>query len=440
MFVHAVSRNVSALRAQSSQHEPIWSRLSARQNVRPYRSVATRFLHTADWQMGMRALHAGAAADAVRAARFEAAERVVAAAREHNVEFLLVAGDTFEDNAVDRSMVAKVAEILASARCPVYVISGNHDPLVPGSVWADHCWSHVPTVHILREEVPVEVNSLVTLWPGVARTKHDERDPTAWIRTEDPSRVHIIIAHGTVEAVHREEPWYPIARDAPERTGADFIALGHFHGYTPYLARDGAARMAYCGTHEPTRFGERSVGSVLLVEIEKPRAAPRLTMLQTGKLTWVVKEATLRDSGDVASVHAELNNLDSPEKSLVRLRLYGHLRVDEQEALESLANTVRTRFLDGRVESFLRLAPTDLRWTALLPEGPARETASRLARWAEVECVDRPTGVTAEVATRALLELFALAGDDHTDDEAVDDAPIPSRKHRSSKPRSKAGR
>jgi DNA repair exonuclease SbcCD nuclease subunit len=94
-----------------------------------------RFLHTADWQIGMRATQVGDAGQRVRDERLAAARRVVEVARNAGAEFILVAGDTFEDNGVDRVLVQKAADILAAFGGAVYLIPGNHDPLVPGSVW-----------------------------------------------------------------------------------------------------------------------------------------------------------------------------------------------------------------------------------------------------------------------------------------------------------------
>lgn len=71
----------------------------------------------------------------VRRIRGHATRRVVEAARGSGADFILVAGDTFENNGVDRVLVQKVADILAGFGGPVYLIPGNHDPLVPGSVW-----------------------------------------------------------------------------------------------------------------------------------------------------------------------------------------------------------------------------------------------------------------------------------------------------------------
>ena len=73
-----------------------------------------RFLHTADWQLGMKASHTGQAASRVREERLTAARRVIEAARDHSAEFLLIAGDTFEDNGVERGLIQKAADILSS--------------------------------------------------------------------------------------------------------------------------------------------------------------------------------------------------------------------------------------------------------------------------------------------------------------------------------------
>ena len=76
-----------------------------------------KFLHTADWQIGMRAAHVGAAAPRVREERLSAARRVVDAARSAGAEFMLVCGDTFEDNGVDRVRGrGNVVKLLSSVR------------------------------------------------------------------------------------------------------------------------------------------------------------------------------------------------------------------------------------------------------------------------------------------------------------------------------------
>lgn len=52
-----------------------------------------RLLHTADWQIGMKAANLGAAAGRVRAARLETARDVVRLASERGAEMLILAGE-----------------------------------------------------------------------------------------------------------------------------------------------------------------------------------------------------------------------------------------------------------------------------------------------------------------------------------------------------------
>ena len=144
-----------------------------------------KFIHTADWQIGMKAAHVGAWGKGPEA-RLEAARKVIEAAEDRGADFILLAGDTFEDNGVDRVLVQKTADILGKSPVPVYFIPGNHDPLVPGSVWDHPSWGEQAKIQVLRAAEPVEVPG-GTLYPCPVLEKHSRKDPTAWIdatRTE----------------------------------------------------------------------------------------------------------------------------------------------------------------------------------------------------------------------------------------------------------------
>ena len=78
----------------------------------------------------------------MRKARLDSARSVLDLARQHAADFIVLAGDTFESNGVSRDLIGEVADILGGAKCPVYAIPGNHDPLQTGSVWDHHSWTH----------------------------------------------------------------------------------------------------------------------------------------------------------------------------------------------------------------------------------------------------------------------------------------------------------
>jgi len=368
-----------------------------------------KFVHSADWQIGMKAAHVGPARVRVREERLNAARRLTEAARQAGADFILLAGDIFEDNGVDRILVQKVADILTAFHGPVYVIPGNHDPLMPGSVWDHPAWRSNENIRVLRQEQPIEVPGGI-LHQCPARERHSLRDPTAWIRAETPQKIRIGLAHGTVEGVHADEPDYPIPRDAPSRAALDYLALGHWHSTVTYSEPDGAVRMAYSGTHETTRFGERDGGNALLVEIPEPAAQPTIMPIRTGGLSWKVIEADLREPGDLVQVQEQVEALDNPASTLLELRISGLLAASDRLALTRLEEILASRFLFGRVEALrLRPSPTDERWLAGLPEGVVREAATRLRDLANPAFAgQRPEGATPEAASRALLELCAL--------------------------------
>lgn len=370
-----------------------------------------KFVHTADWQIGMKAAHAGKAGPRVREARFEAARKVVEEARTRGAEFLILAGDTFEDNGVDRVSVRKVVDVLASFGGPVYVIPGNHDPWVPGSVWEHPAWKEREKLRVLLEPTPVPLPEGV-LFPCPVTEKHSTKDPTAWIRADAAKGIRVGVAHGTVEGIHREEPEYPIPRNAAQRAGLDYLALGHWHSTALYPDSSDAVRMAYSGTHEPTWFGERASGRCLLVEIAGPGEAPRIEEIPTGRLVWVEMSEEIRDRGDLGRVRSRVEAVGDPARTLVSLSLRGVLDPEEQDELEAIREILEARFLCGRLQDeALYPAPKDERWIEAVPAGYLREAARRLLAWSAPGQHEPPLpqGFSPEAAARALRIFYTLS-------------------------------
>jgi DNA repair exonuclease SbcCD nuclease subunit len=369
-----------------------------------------KFIHTADWQLGMKAAHVGEAAASVREERLAAARRVVGAARDQGAEFILMAGDTFEDNGVERALIQKVADILGSSRVPVYLIPGNHDPLTPGSVWEHPAWKSMEHVHVLREEKPVDIPGGV-LYPCPVTDKRSRKDPTAWIAPENTRAIRIGLAHGSVEGIPQPEPDHPIPRDAALRAGLDYLVLGHWHSTAMYPAHDGSVRMAHCGTHEPTSFGERDSGNVLVVEIAGPGASPLVTPVRTGGLDWMVIEKDIREPGDLLRVRQDIESHNNPGSTLVELRLKGLLAASERGELAHIQDIMASsRFLFARVDgSGLRPSPEDSSWLASVPPGILQNVAARLQELSDPRFAgERPEGASPDVASRSLMELYAL--------------------------------
>ena len=368
-----------------------------------------RFLHTADWQLGMKAAHVGEAGRRVREERLLAARRVIEAAQSHSVEFILIAGDTFEDNGVDRVLIQKVADLLSSFDGPVYIIPGNHDPLVPGSVWEHPVWQSTQNARVLHEEEPIGLLGGL-LFPCPVQEKYSSKDPTKWIQTGEAEGIRIGIAHGTVESIHQDEPDYPVSRDAAERARLHYLALGHWHSTVLYEAEDGAVRMAYSGTHEPSKFGERDSGNVLVVDIADPGSAPEVQPVPTGGLVWRQIETELREPGDLRRLREDIESAANPDLTLARISVKGLLASDERDQIARINEILGARFLFGSCDmSQVRPSPEDESWLANLPPGVIRDATARLLELTNLHFEgQRPESASPDVASRALLELYTL--------------------------------
>jgi len=371
-----------------------------------------RFLHTADWQIGMKARHVGSAGERVRKERLTTIGKVLEAAKANRVEFVLVAGDTFEDNGVDRILVQTVADKLAAVGLPVFVIPGNHDPYVPGSVWEHPAWKSAGNVGVLLREEPVEVPGGV-LYPCPVREKRSGKDPTAWIRALESQEVAVGVAHGTVEGIHQEEPEYPIPRNAANRSGLDYLSLGHWHSFATFPSAEGVVRMAYAGTHEPTGFGERNSGNALIVEIPGRGVPPQVNPVRTGSLEWVAVEEEVRETGDLPRLRERIETMSDPTRKLLDIRVRGLLAAGDHGEIARIQDLLGSRFLYGRLDTAqLRPSPADDDWLSSLPRGIIRDVGAALRELADPNWQGaRPEGASPEVAARALRELSAIVSE-----------------------------
>jgi Calcineurin-like phosphoesterase len=117
--------------------------------------LMVRFLHAADLHLGLRVTRfEESACHRVGEARFTALQQLRTKGAELKADFIVIAGDVFDDHSVSRTDAARAFPILESSAnsCPVFIVPGNHDPLVPGGVWDRDPW--------LREQPHLRVRLL----------------------------------------------------------------------------------------------------------------------------------------------------------------------------------------------------------------------------------------------------------------------------------------
>src|ERR1700760_4148663 len=147
--------------------------------------VMVRFIHTADWQLGLklRYLQPERAAQ-LRLIRFQTVRAIAALARGRHADFVLVAGDVLDDNALGRDNLQQTTDALRSfGDLPVGLLPGNHDAATADSALMRP--ERPPAGKVLAERTPVRVGDSL-IYPCPLMRRHEMDDPTRWLTAREP--------------------------------------------------------------------------------------------------------------------------------------------------------------------------------------------------------------------------------------------------------------
>ncbi len=323
-----------------------------------------RFIQTSDWQIGMKGGGLAKAASLVRNTRIKSIRNVLDAALDHNADFILLCGDIFEHNQVGRGEIEKVVRIFNEyPEIPLYLLPGNHDIIGPDCIYKRNIFKAAEHLTILDSNNPVDIAG-ATLYPCPVLSKFSIKDFTESIPdVYNTPGIHIGAGHGSLVGKFKAKDWeniqLPIDPLRVDKTGLDYLALGHWHGFRQYPDMEGIDRIVYSGTHEQTNYEEVEAGGCLVVEIDKKRAKPSIKRVKVGRLSWKSEVFELKDELSLTELSEILKTLK--EFDLLKLTLRGMLPLDSKKELESLLEIQNTYHKDfrARMKELLFSVPTD---------------------------------------------------------------------------------
>lgn len=315
--------------------------------------TSTTFLHTSDLQLGMtRWFLDGDAQGRFDDARLRAIDRLGEVAVEHGAEFIVVAGDVFEHNSLSDRVTGRALERLKALPVPVYLLPGNHDPLVADSIFRRT--DGVPGVIVLGDSEPVPVAPGVEIIAAPLLSKRATTDlvrraveplaPTAGIR--------VLVGHGQAESRSNEivpdliDLAYLESRLADGTV--DYAALGDTHS-TQSVGDTG--RVWYSGAPETTDFhdprlgeeaGEHNSGNVLVVRISKASSeaeaepvAVDVEQVRVGEWTFEALDRELTSGEDVEEFFTAVDAFPHKDRTVIKYGLRGTLTMTATRRLEA---------------------------------------------------------------------------------------------------------
>jgi DNA repair exonuclease SbcCD nuclease subunit len=344
-----------------------------------------RFLHTSDWQLGMTRRFLSEEAQArYTQARFDAIRTMGRIAKEKQCQFMLVCGDSFESNQVDRKTVARAIEALKEVSVPVYLLPGNHDPLNAASVYRSSTFIEKKPahVHIIENAAPVQVGEGFELVVAPWLSKRPNGNPIVDLLNALPpagSIKRICVGHGIIDIFTPDkEAENVIAVSRLEAAISEgkvhFIALGDRHSLTKVGSGD---RIWYSGTPESTDFREDHSGSCQIVNLDGDHVTTE--EVKIGQWSFIEELVDLNTAADVESLRKKLEDIPNRERSVVKLVLKGSLTLSLHGVFQSHLLAAKDVLAGSLInEDNLLVIPNDTDFTDLGFSGFADATVKRL--------------------------------------------------------------
>ena len=209
---------------------------------------SVRLLHTSDIHLGEdRFVNTDVPEDR--------AERVLKALVDLSIQvgadLVVIAGDLFDNNRVDAALVEFAMQELLRAVVPVVILPGNHDCLVPDSVYrrAPFC-QLAPNFHVLTalEGEQFRFPELdLAVWGKPINWYGGGLRPLEGIPPRGGERWQIAVAHGHYVGTDTGQPYsFPLSHDEILQSRRDYVALGHWD-YFRCVCSDGV-KAYYAGS------------------------------------------------------------------------------------------------------------------------------------------------------------------------------------------------
>jgi DNA repair exonuclease SbcCD nuclease subunit len=375
-----------------------------------------RFVHTADWQLGMtRHFLAGEAQPRYSAARRDAVAGLGALAADVSAEFVVVSGDVFEHNQLAPAVVSQSLEAMRAIGIPVYLLPGNHDPLDASSVYTSALFTaECPAnVHVLDQAGVHDVRPGLQIVAAPWRSKAPTTDLVADVLEGLPADgvTRVLVAHGGVDVLDPDPTKPSLIRlagveDALARGAIHYVALGDKHSLTDVGS---TGRVWYSGSPEVTNYDdvEADPGHVLIVDIDEADPQRRVTVdsPRVGRWRFSTLNRDVNNSRDVADLDMNLDLMSDKDRTVLRLALIGSLTVTDRAALDACLDKYSRLFASLRVwesHSDLVVIPADGEFSDLGIGGFAADAVEELMKTARAD--DEAAG-DAQAALALLLRL-----------------------------------
>lgn len=291
-----------------------------------------KILHTADLHLGRPFVGLGAKGAVLRDTQMQTLKRIVKTATTEDVDAMVVAGDLFDSNSVSGYLSRRVVSEFAKLhQVPVLILPGTHDWLNETCVYHRREFRDAPNIQVFGIDGSMFEVGDAAIHGYATHSKGRER-PLRALTADPDADVNIAVVHGSIKIASKSSPQdYLITNEDIDRSGQDYVCLGHWHKKQDFSVNGVPAH--YPGAPEQLKFGEAGgAGCVLIVELKGGRV--EVEPVQVGRFTWIEKTIDFAKYPPGPSLDAEIGAA-AGDDVLMRVKLAGVLpkgvRIDASE-------------------------------------------------------------------------------------------------------------
>jgi len=233
-----------------------------------------------------------------------------------NADMLLIAGDLFDGKNVSKSTLSFLKDSFASIpETKVYIIAGNHDYMGADSVYRRFDFGE--NVYVFDTEMECIEEAEYDIYGMSFKTANDERKMLEGFCVKNPQKINICLMHANLGGAD----YNPIKIYDIEKSGLDYLALGHIHKASE-IKRVGATYYAYSGSPEGRGNDETGEKGVYAIELLKGNAAST-HFIPTCSRMYIDEEIDVTDAVNYEEILEKINEKHCGEKHIYRFTLTG---------------------------------------------------------------------------------------------------------------------
>jgi DNA repair exonuclease SbcCD nuclease subunit len=310
--------------------------------------MTTRLLHLADLHLDRVFAAMGCQGELARRRRQGLRDALTSAGRlamEQGCLAVTIAGDLYEHERAGVDTGRFLADTFASWQpMRVLIAPGNHDALLPGSLYRRVEWPSNVTVFASTHLEPVELIDGVTVWGLAHREPAWQGDPLSGPFATTGSGVHLALFHGAELGSRPEGKSIHGPFHAERIRAAGFAAAlcGHYH----HRRLDSSSGLLYPGTPEPLSFDDEGGRGPVVVEITD-RGDVRFIAHDTNRWSVFTVQCDAEECGsmesliDEVTMHCAATGFSDPERTMIRVDLSG--TIDSAVSLDAFTVELAVR-------------------------------------------------------------------------------------------------